>query len=194
MTGASLNKLYGQLLPRERLPLIMAASLRGDEPERSRLTQTAPKALYRLPDYHGPADALRHLALVQHARVLERATHFYQALALLAGPAEDADGEDSPRRILRTARLLAYALVTEVDGWRAFCAKLAIDADQLVRALDSHATAKEAEEEARELAFTLEEVVAELRRRGQEPEGLLTADAVAANGELLLAEQAAAWK
>ena len=50
----------------------------------------------------------------------------------------------------------------------------------------------EAEQEAPTLAIAREGVVAELRRRGQEPAGLVTADATAARGELLLAEQAAA--
>jgi hypothetical protein len=194
MKANGLGKLYDVLAPRERLPLILAASARGDERERSRLMQSARKELYRLPDYHGQAVGLRLLSLVQHVRVLERATHFYRALALLVDPGEEAKGEASPRRLLGTARLLAYALVIEIDGWRAFCAKLAIDPDQLVRSLGSYATVQAAEEEARAMALTPGGVVAELRRCGKEPAGLLTAEAIAASWELLLAEQAAAWE
>jgi hypothetical protein len=123
--------------------------------------QSARKGLYRLPDCHGLAAGLRLLPLARHARVLERATHSDRAPALRAGPGEEAGGEDSPRRMLGLARLLAYAPVVEVDGWRGFCAKLAIDPDRLVRSLGSYATAQEAEQAARAMAWTPEGVVAE---------------------------------
>ncbi len=43
------------LTPRERLPLIMAASARGDEAEAQRLAHSAPLVSLRVPDYFGLA-------------------------------------------------------------------------------------------------------------------------------------------
>ena len=40
MNTNGLAKLYGQLTPKERLPLILAASARGDEAERNRPTKS----------------------------------------------------------------------------------------------------------------------------------------------------------
>jgi hypothetical protein len=42
MTGTGLTKLYAQLLPRERLPLLMAARARGDQQGQQRLAPSAP--------------------------------------------------------------------------------------------------------------------------------------------------------
>jgi hypothetical protein len=45
MTSTGLSKLYAHLLPRERLPLILAAQARGDEVEQQRLAASAPPGL-----------------------------------------------------------------------------------------------------------------------------------------------------
>jgi hypothetical protein len=50
MTSTGLTKLYAQLLPRERLPLILAAQARGDQQEQQRLEALAPLRVWRLPD------------------------------------------------------------------------------------------------------------------------------------------------
>jgi hypothetical protein len=55
MNTNALAKLYDRLTPRERLPLIMAASARGDEQERSRLMASAPRVAYQVPDHFGLA-------------------------------------------------------------------------------------------------------------------------------------------
>jgi hypothetical protein len=58
MNTKVLAKLYDRLTPRERLPLILAASARNDEVEGQRLAQSAPRMALRLPDYHGLGEGL----------------------------------------------------------------------------------------------------------------------------------------
>jgi hypothetical protein len=48
MNTKGLARHYAILTPWERLPLILAASARGDEQERSRLATSAPRVGYQL--------------------------------------------------------------------------------------------------------------------------------------------------
>ena len=51
MNTKGLAKLYDRLRAAERLPLLVAASARGDEAEAQRLRRSAPRAARLLPDY-----------------------------------------------------------------------------------------------------------------------------------------------
>jgi hypothetical protein len=59
MNTHRLGQLYDQLTPRERLPLIMAAHLRGDAADQKRLGASAPLKTLRVPNYYPLAKALR---------------------------------------------------------------------------------------------------------------------------------------
>src|SRR5262249_19260145 len=58
MNTHRLGQLYDQLTPRERLPLIMAAHLRGDAADQKRLSASAPLKTLRVPNYYPLAKAL----------------------------------------------------------------------------------------------------------------------------------------
>ena len=96
MNTNGLAKLYGHLTPRERLPLLVAAAARGDEAERSRLVNSAPATVFKLPDYHALGEALELLGLFHLAQLLDLATRYWHASGMLGQDgwmSEDQDEE-----------------------------------------------------------------------------------------------------
>jgi len=85
VTINDLAKLYDRLTPRERLPLIIAASERGDQAEADRLAHAAPRMELRLPDYHGLGEGLLWLTLFHMIGQLDLGLEFWQGLALAFG-------------------------------------------------------------------------------------------------------------
>jgi hypothetical protein len=51
MNTQGLTKMYDQLTPRERLPLIVAASVRADTVERARLVDSAAMVTFAVPPF-----------------------------------------------------------------------------------------------------------------------------------------------
>jgi hypothetical protein len=84
MNTNGLGKLYEHLTPEERLPLIIAASARGDETECTRLVESAPREGYRLPDYYGYAEALVLASLFHAIQLLDLAVLYWHASGLAA--------------------------------------------------------------------------------------------------------------
>jgi hypothetical protein len=175
MNTNALAKLYDRLTPRERLSLIVAASGRGDEAERGRLMRTAPTSLYRLPDYHGLADALSDAALMHQLKVLDLVALFLQASASEEQSVPLADREQG-ERWTRIVRLAAYLITARVDAWRRLCGELGIDPEVLLEDLPGYTTVEGSEQAARALAFTAEEVAAFLREGGDEEVWPVTAE------------------
>src|SRR5262249_47000612 len=66
-----LAKHYESLTPWERVPLILAAMARGDEPERTRLVQSAPRLAYAVQNHAGLADALFKVSAAHFMRLLD---------------------------------------------------------------------------------------------------------------------------
>src|SRR5262245_11088079 len=167
MNTNGLAKQYGQLTPKERLPLILAASARGDEAERNRLTKSAPKEGFWLPDYHGLAEGMLLASLFQLLEVLDVAAYYWQAVGLLEQ--EEALGDKKNKRLRDRfdgiTRIFAYLFVVKIDGWRLFCAQHNYDPDLLWKGLPAFETACRAEEEIRTMTFTPEEAD-EWARRG----------------------------
>ena len=97
MNTKGLAKQYDKLAPKERLPLIVAASLRGDDLERERLMNSAPRHLYRLPDYHWLADDLQSLVLILNSKLLDLAVSYWRMLGLLEQEAIYRIGESKKR-------------------------------------------------------------------------------------------------
>src|SRR4051812_11988984 len=112
MDTKALGKMYNHLTPDERQPLIMAASLRGDEVEADRLRRTAPMVGWRLPDYHGLADGLRNAALAHVIDCLDLAAWMLrlhvQALDLAADP--DKAMRDRAQWFVEAERAYGYLL------------------------------------------------------------------------------------
>jgi hypothetical protein len=180
MNTKALARHYDQLTPHERLPLIIAASARGDEVEAERLARSAPRRTFALPDYHGLADALRLLALAHTAEQLHHACLFRQVEGLIEQAADPDDRSEAYRaridRLLRGHKVAAYVLVAHDDGWRHFCAGLGIDPEVLLADLPWYETAARAVRSARHTAFTADEVAAFV---GGDRAAVLTADKVA---------------
>jgi hypothetical protein len=171
-----LAKLYGKLTPRERLPAIVGAAARGDTAEVERLTRSAPRNSFEVPDYYGLAEGMLLVALVHQAGQLDLAARYEQARGLLAWnriyfsesgrtAPEVAAGEAQAERIFARMRLLAYQLTVDSAAWERLCAELTINPERLLRDLPGYATHQELEDEARAVAFTPEQTATYLRQQ-----------------------------
>jgi hypothetical protein len=183
-----LAKHYGSLTPRERLPLIMAASARGDEQERLRLVTSAPKVAYRVPDYFGLAQALKELSDLHFMELLTLAANYFQALGL-TDSARGAGAE----RALDTALLFGYLFKVQLAGWRQFCREYDLEPEICWSCLPGFGTVQRAERIAEEAAFTAEGVARHLQRSGGERAGVPTAEDVAAGLRVCFHARAEWW-
>jgi hypothetical protein len=183
MNTNALAKLYDRLTPLERLPLIMAAVERGDDAEANRLSRSAPRIHVSLPDYHGFGYGLLLLSLFHMVEQLQFGLLFWQ----LSGLASDweafpAGKEDKARadRLWNLARVMAYRLCVEADGFRRLCAELKIDRDAWLRDIPAYDALQLTEQAARGVACTPEEATtADLRRCGDEAAEAPTAETAA---------------
>jgi hypothetical protein len=170
MNANGLAKLYEHLTPKERLPLILAASARGDEAEWTRLVNSAPKEGYRLPDYHGLADGMMFVSLFHLLELLDVAAHYWHASAVLEE--EEGLGDKGNKglrhRFEQLRRVFAYIFFLKLDGWRRFCEEFPVDPDLLMADLPGYDAVKRTEEAARTVAFTPEEMTTWMRMGGNE--------------------------
>ncbi len=168
MNTNGLAKLYEHLTPKERLPLILAASARGDEAERDRLARSAPREGFRLPDYYGLAEGMLLASLFHLLELLDLAALYWQVNGLLEQ--EEALGKKANKalrdRFEGLTRMFAYLFLLKLDGWRRFCSEFRTDPELLMDGLPGYETAKRTEEEARTMTFTSEEATAWMRKRG----------------------------
>jgi hypothetical protein len=123
MNANGLARHYGCLRPEERLPLLLAAILRGDEQETDRLSNTAPRVQYRVPDDYPLANAFRAVGYLHLAEVLAEATDYLLALSCFTHAKDPAIA----KKVYGLARLNAYRLLTSMDGWRIFCEEMHVD-------------------------------------------------------------------
>ncbi len=82
MNTRTLTGLYDRLTPSERIPLIVAAIDRNDEPEANRLSWSAPTFAFRAPDFCGLSDSLLLLSLFHMAEKLDLALAFSAQIGL----------------------------------------------------------------------------------------------------------------
>jgi hypothetical protein len=165
----TLAKLYDRLTPWERLPLITAAVERGDDAETHRLSRSAPRLHLRLPDYHGLSDGLMLLTFFHVIGQLERGLLYWHAAGAAAEAEEFPVGPDDKgfaERLWGVARLTAYRLNVEADGWTRFCAALHLDGEALLRNLPCYDTLQRTQQTARLVACTAAEAADYLRRLG----------------------------
>jgi hypothetical protein len=142
----ALARLYDALTPSERLPAIMAASLRGDDVEADRLARSAPVRIFRVPDYFGLAEGLKLLAVFVLAELLELTTLHWQLVA-----SRDSHEGDAHRALVRdTSRALAYRFVAKLDAIRQLSAG-GLDVAALLDELPGMETVLHAEPTIREL-------------------------------------------
>jgi hypothetical protein len=157
----ALARLYDQLDPSERLPLIIAAEARGDKSEQRRLSKAAPHIYRRLPDYYPLARAFDRAVHYHRVMLLNLAAKFWQLWGM--GAAETLLADTSPsdpselERFEEICRYYAWRFIVYFDGWEQFCADLHIDPKVGMSFLIGWSTIVRTEEFARPQAFTPEE-------------------------------------
>jgi hypothetical protein len=168
MNTNGLARHYKALTPWERLPLIAAASARGDEVERDRLVRSAPKRDFRVPDYWGLCEGLEELATLYQLRQLDLAALYWRVAGSLGRRPLFRGGKRNRRRRRRFhsgLRMLAYCCVTWIEGWKLLCAGLHMDPEAVLGDMPGQETVRRMVEEARLAAFGPEEAAAYMRAR-----------------------------
>ncbi len=212
MNVKGLARYYDTLNPWERLPLILAASARGDDAERQRLIRSAAKISFSVPHYYGLSLGLTKLGEILMLQWLDWAAVSWNSQRVFAEcwhwlPRSKADEQDE--HMQACLQLIAYRFMLHRDGWKALGDGLHIDVDLALRYLPGFETVRQFEEEARVLAFTPEEARGCLRRFAEESKtveadparepmvrwnfSMLTAVEVAAEMRKYLAEELAEW-
>jgi hypothetical protein len=183
MNTTGLAKHYGHLTAPERLPLLMAAALRGDEEERLRLMGSAPKVGFQVPDYFGLGNALTEATTLYLLTLLDLAANFWQWWGLWLAPKGPTDSDKGKRKATAKAnqsrefrlycmvRYHAYRFVAHVDAWKQFCSELTIDPEAGLNLLPGWDIATRTRVQAGELAFTREDAALFLLSEAVEPDG-----------------------
>jgi hypothetical protein len=175
MNSNGLAKLYDQLTARERLPLLVAASVRADAVERQRLAGSAPRLAFAVPHHHGLATALAEAADFHLVTLLDLAASYWQSWGLWGwhgqrrrgqtvhdqggaggegdAPAKDAEGF----RLYGMVRYQAFLFLTHVEGWKQFCCEWSIDPDVLLDFMPGWDMVTRTQAQAQERAFTRQE-------------------------------------
>jgi hypothetical protein len=198
MNTNGLARLYDKLTPRERLPLIVAAVDRGDDVEADRLSRSAPRLYFGLPDYHGLAEGLQLLVLFHLLHLQERAIHYWHCLALLEQDAwlfgDGKKGRPVEDRVENVLRMWAYLFVVEADAWKQLAAELQIDPETLLRDIPCYDTLRQTEEAIRLTAFTEKEATEYLRQRGDQEARPLTVESTLAEMRAFLDSRVVWWE
>jgi hypothetical protein len=175
MNTNGVAKHYGALAPDERLPLIVAASRRGDDQERQRLIDSAPAKLYKVPDCFGRMDTFQTLTLLHRCELLEVAGLYLQCCYIA-----DTDRFDLAVRVGSIGSLYGYLYRVLREGWRLFCDGLHLPPDLYADLLPGRGLLDVADRFAEAWAFTAEEALAHVRAKHGPDFDLLTEKDVAA--------------
>jgi hypothetical protein len=192
----ALGRLYDQLTPRERLPLLMAAHRRGDAAEYHRLDRSAPKQVFRVANYYPLTKALDAASNLHLQCVLDLAGAFWQCWGLWMAAAESSAPEETRQERCRqevTAgapmcpcvgvhgldgsrawglmRYYASRFMAHTGGWQQFCADLHIDPEALVEFRIGWGLVAQTAKVARGLVFSAEEPAEFLRRESSAAAG-----------------------
>ena len=194
MNTNGLAKLYEHLSALERLPLIVAASVRGDEIEKKRLARSAPSCGYRFPDYHGLADGIIQASLLHTIQLLDLAALYWQTSGMIAETDEDdEDSRDRLEQMIGGKRLLAYVFLVHVDGWRKFLSEMQIDPRSMLRDMIPNGTVKQMEEITRGFTRSEAEATAWLRRNGDMTAQAITVDSVVSSLRAVIEDRVNWW-
>jgi hypothetical protein len=163
MNTKVLSNCYDVLTPQERLPLIYAASARGDEVEVDRLVRSAPRVVYSLSNHVGLADAFDTLSLLHLIDLLATSADYLQAYRLA-----DTDDVGRALQMLECSLMLGYEFKVKLHGWRLFCKGHGFDPDACWKRLPGYDTVCRTELLAKQAAFSVEEATAFVQRHGRE--------------------------
>jgi hypothetical protein len=190
MNTNSLARHYDTLAPRERLPLIMAASLRKDDPEYERLTRSAPRLTYCVPDFYGLSEGIFTAVNSYMLQQLALTARFF----LVLGLACNNRGGDR-EHFWNPINLSAHLLVERAEGWRLFCADYGIDPAGVPSLMPGWDVLQGALELARLSVVSRETAVKYFRERsGDHSAEPFTAEDVRREYRAAVERQAATWK
>ena len=182
---ASTVKHLDQLTARARLPLLLAASVRGDPVERQRLLDSAPRAAYLIPHHHALAQALSEASTMHLVTLLDVAANFWQWWGLWgwselrsqrqtaaeqagADDAEEAEDEEAESvRVMCMVRHQAYLFLTHRQGWQQFCHDWPLEPEALLQSMPGWDMVVRTEAQARHHAYSPEE--AAMQEQGVDP-------------------------
>jgi hypothetical protein len=186
MNTHGLSQLYDQLTPAERLALIMAASVRGDEAEKQRLIAAAPEVSLRVPDYYPLAKALANVVDYHLLTLLDLAAQFWQWWGMWITHIGRDSSAGNPKtgrrrktdadrlrewRVRGITRYFASRFVAHRHGWQQFCTDMHIDPEVQLDFMIGWDTILRTDEAARELAFSAEEAAQFVRLETMPVEG-----------------------
>ncbi len=178
MNTTGLAKHYHALSAAERLALMMAAGVRGDDVEHARLADAAPRVTWRVPHTFGRALAFLGVFCQHRMERLELAGLFFKTAALA-----DAATGDLAARLQDAVGLYGYLVTVHAEAWTQFCAAERLDPSECEGVAPGGVTLEQAGREAEAVGFSPAEAE-EYVQRGREnaPAELKTAESVA--GEL----------
>lgn len=189
MNTKALSNCYDTLTARERLPLILAATARGDEVERDRLVRSAPRVVYSVSNYMGLADAFDTVRMFHLLELLATAADY-----LLTYWLADTDDDEFSRRMLDCAFLHGYLFKAKLEAWRLFCGEHGFNAEDSWKPLPGNDTVRRAEQLAEHAAFSSEVATAYLKRLGRENLEPPTAACIAADLGEALKDRVELWE
>lgn len=128
MSGTSLKQLYPQILPWERIRLLLAAQHRQDDTEYQRLFDGSTIRAWYFSEHLMAEQALHVLALTYITEQLDAIACVFFALTQLALHSEQEEGLEN------MAECSAYFFCTNAQGWKEFCDTIRIPAKELVSA------------------------------------------------------------
>jgi hypothetical protein len=166
MNSNQLANYYETLTPWERLPLLVAARQRGDAVEEERLSRSAPRNGFRIPDFWVLVEGLDNLAKVYLLRQIDLAAIYWHMAGLLdQEPLRHPSRQERQRdeRRWQLLQMLCYRFVVCADGWRLLCSQMHIDPGFLLKDLPGYDSVQQMERTARLFAFSAEEALAFLR-------------------------------
>jgi hypothetical protein len=187
MNTDALAKHYDVLTPSERLPLLHAASARGDSVEQQRLMRSARKVMYAVPDYYGLAEAFDHLSMYHLLEVLDTAADYNRAMWIA-----DSD-DDVAGRMLDASLMCGYVFKVQLEGWRIFCSEVGFDPERNWSLLPGYETIRRTEKLAAHAAFLPEGAAAYAKRLAGTDVELKTAESVAATLHAALEQLTELW-
>ena len=202
---------YSLLTPEERFHLILAASGRGDEVEKTRLVRAGDRIKLSMPDHAPWANAFNDLALLEFIELLEEAAGYINSFHPVHAKEQEEDDEDDGKQSLKdetkmdetiqdgdVTLALGYILRAKAEGWKLFCEKLNIPPFLYWEDLPGFKRLQIALDIATRAAFTPEGIVKWLNRvrKAGEPELAkppLSADRLAAELEKAYRQRAQWW-
>lgn len=176
MNANGLARLYDRLSNWERIPLLIAADARGDDPEYRRLFAASAMRTWHFPEHLMDELALNLLALIYVGEQLDAAaTYFFALLGM--------EKTEYPRaqNLQLVAEGCAYFFVANAEAWRRFCAELDISADTLTAANHKGWFLRLCEEKMPADAPTAEALEARFRESGWEVSCLTTVETLLAS-------------